>query len=76
MDAAPVGVIAAWAGGIATPVGIRPPRAGLASAGAGDAKAGGCDTNVYGPATVDVTVKQNDPIWTKDITVTCASTPR
>lgn len=37
---------------------------------------GGCDTNVYGPATVDVTVKQNDPIWTKDITVTCASTPR
>jgi hypothetical protein len=34
---------------------------------------GGCDTNVYGPTTVNVTVKANDPIWTKDIVVTCAA---
>jgi hypothetical protein len=36
---------------------------------------GGCNTNVYGPTTVNVTVKQNDPIWTKDITVSCQVTP-
>ena len=34
---------------------------------------GGCNTNVYGPTTVNVTVKANDPIWTKDIKVTCAT---
>jgi len=34
---------------------------------------GGCNTNVYGPTSVNVTVKANDPIWTKDINVTCAT---
>lgn len=32
---------------------------------------GGCNTNVYGATTVDVTVRNNDKIWTKDITVRC-----
>jgi len=36
---------------------------------------GGCDINAFGPATVPVTVKANDPIWTKDITVWCQPTP-
>jgi hypothetical protein len=36
---------------------------------------GGCNTNVLGATTVNVTVKANDPIWTKDITVYCQVNP-
>lgn len=36
---------------------------------------GGCNFQSYGPATVPVTVKANDPIWTKNITVRCEVAP-
>lgn len=35
----------------------------------------GCDHHVNGPTTVPVTIRQNDPIWTKEIVVTCDTAP-
>lgn len=36
---------------------------------------GGCDMDSPGPSTVDVTIRANDKIWTKDIKVWCSTTP-
>lgn len=36
---------------------------------------GGCQFHADGPAVVPVTVKANDPVWTKDITVRCQIAP-
>jgi hypothetical protein len=40
-----------------------------------DPKIGHPSVEIYGPGTIDVTVKVNDPEWTKYLYVYCKTTP-